>query len=108
MGAAIFFILTAAALSLVMTLAWLLVLRGAKSGWVDTIWSFLVGAAGVFAALVPVADWDGVFLRQLAVAIAALLWSCRLGFHILQRTRTGGEDPRYAKLREEWGEGWRL
>jgi steroid 5-alpha reductase family enzyme len=37
----------------------------------------------------------------------AALWSCRLGLHILRRTLKGGEDPRYAKLQEEWGQRWR-
>jgi steroid 5-alpha reductase family enzyme len=43
----------------------------------------------------------------MAVAAAAGLWSCRLGLHIVLRTISGGEDPRYARLREEWGSNWR-
>lgn len=31
----------------------------------------------------------------------------RLGAHIVRRTLHGEEDPRYARLREEWGERWR-
>lgn len=108
MGPVALFLLTAAALCIAMALAWLAVLRGAKSGWVDATWSFLVGAAGLAVALTPVPGWDGVFGRQLAVAAAAGLWSCRLGLHIVRRTVGGGEDPRYARLREEWGARWRL
>lgn len=107
MATAAFFLLIAAAHCLAMTLAWLAVLGGAKSGWIDATWSFLVGAAGVAVALMPVLGWEGDFQRRLAVAVAAGLWSCRLGAHIAKRTLGGGEDPRYAKLRDEWGPRWR-
>lgn len=108
MGPAALFLSLAAALSLAMTLVWLAVLNGARSGWVDAVWSFLVGAAGVTVALVSVEGWNGDWQRRLMVAAVAGLWSCRLGTHILRRTLRGGEDPRYARLREEWGETWRL
>ena len=107
MGPAAFFFLLAAALSLAMTLTWLLVLRGAKSGWVDAIWSFLVGSAGMAAALLPVSGWEGDGERRILIAILVALWSCRLGLHIARRTLHGDEDPRYARLREEWGQHWR-
>lgn len=107
MSAAAFFLLLAAALSLAMTLAWLVVAKGARSGWIDATWSFLVGAAGIVAALAPVDDWEGDTQRRVVVAVIAGLWSCRLGLHIVARTRSGGEDPRYAKLKEEWCDGWK-
>jgi len=94
-------------LSLGMAAVTLAVLRGAKSGWVDAVWSFLVGIAGVAAALAPVEGWPGDPQRRALVAIAAALWSLRLGLHIAARTLRGGEDPRYAALREEWGDDWR-
>lgn len=105
---AAFFLLLAAALSLAMMLAWLSVLAGSKSGWVDATWSFLLGAAGLAAALTPLSGWEGEFARRLAVAVAAGVSSSRLGLHIARRTLGGGEDPRYAKLREEWGARWRF
>lgn len=107
MGPAAFFLVLAAALSLAMIGAWLIVLRGAKSGWVDATWSFLVGAAGIVAALAPVIGLEGNDQRRLLVATIAAAWACRLGCHIALRTINGGEDPRYARLREEWGERWR-
>jgi len=107
MSVAALFLLLAAAVSLGMTAVWFAVLKGAGSGWVDTVWSFLVGAAGAVAALAPVPGWDGDWHRRLLLAAVTALWSCRLGLHILQRTLGGGEDPRYTKLREEWGERWR-
>lgn len=107
MSAAALFLSLAAAISLGMTAVWSAVVKGAGSGWADTVWSFLVGAAGVAAALSPVWEWEGDWQRRLLIAVMAALWSCRLGLHILQRTLKGGEDPRYAKLKEEWGERWR-
>lgn len=49
-----------------------------QSGGIDTIWSAAVGIGA---------------------------WAIRLGGHISVRTGGGGEDPRYARLIEEWGTG---
>ena len=107
MTPAALFLAVAALLSLAMGAAWLAVARGAKSGWVDAVWSFLMGAAGVAAALAPVQGWEGDPLRRAVVATLAGIWSLRLGLHIVARTTGGGEDPRYAALKEEWGEIWK-
>ncbi len=107
MSAAAAFAATAVALSLAMTVAWAAVTRGAKSGWIDATWSFLVGAAGVTLALAPIQEWPAHPARQWLVAGLAALWSLRLGLHIALRTARGADDPRYAALRREWGEGWR-
>jgi len=107
MTLATLFLGIAAVLVLAMSAAWLAVSRGAKSGWIDATWSFLVGASGVAVALAPVEGWTGDPWRQAIVALVAGLWSLRLGLHIAIRTAHGGEDPRYAALKEEWGESWR-
>ena len=107
MTAAGLLILLAVAISSAMTAVWFAVLKGATSGWIDAIWSFLVGAAGMVVSLAPIDGWEGDWQRRVVVTIVAVLWSFRLGLHILRRTLQGGEDPRYAKLREEWGESWR-
>ncbi len=107
MTVAALLLILAAAISLAMTTVWYAVVKGATSGWVDTVWSFLVGAAGVAAALAPITGWEGDWQRRLLVAAIAAAWSCRLGLHILSRTLKGGEDPRYEKLQAEWGENRR-
>jgi steroid 5-alpha reductase family enzyme len=94
----------AVALCAVMALAWLVALRTGQSGWIDAIWSFAVGAAGVAAALLPVEGSQAFPERQYLVAGLAAAWSLRLGLHIVARTLRGGDDPRYAQLRREWGE----
>jgi steroid 5-alpha reductase family enzyme len=106
MSLATLFLTVAVALSLAMTMVWVAVRRGASSGWVDAVWSFSVGAAGVTVALAPVEGWEGDMQRPLIVAALAAAWSLRLGLHIVARTRGGGEDPRYAALKEEWGDRW--
>lgn len=107
MSAALLFVLVAVVLSLGMSAAWYAVTAGEKSGWVDAAWSFLVGAAGVAVALVPLPGWEGDPTRRLMIATLAALWSLRLGLHIAVRTIKGGEDPRYARLKEEWGGNWK-
>ena len=56
MTAAVLLLLLAAAAALVMTAVWFAVVKGATSGWVDAVWSFLVGAAGVEGRVVA----DGI------------------------------------------------
>lgn len=97
----------AISLSLIMTGAWAVAVRSGQSGWVDAIWSFAVGGAGVAASLFPFGDWQHPTLRQLVVAGLAALWSLRLALHVAARTRRGGDDPRYRQLRGEWGDNFR-
>lgn len=86
-------------LSATMAFAWAMQRATGASGWIDTIWSFAVGLGGIAASIF--AHGDGS--RRVTVFILIALWSVRLGSHIGARTAGGGEDPRYAKLVEEWG-----
>jgi steroid 5-alpha reductase family enzyme len=94
------------ALAVIMSIAWGVQRKTGLSGWIDTIWSFAVGAVGAGVALTPIASSDWPAGRQVVVASLALLWSLRLGLHIFSRTMKGGEDPRYQALRDEWGENF--
>ncbi|WP_379064253.1 DUF1295 domain-containing protein [Mesorhizobium sp. UC22_110] len=105
MTAPIVIIVLAVCLSATMIGAWLIALRTGRSGWIDAIWSFATGAFGAAAALVPFADAE-MTVRQVLVAVLALLWSLRLGIHITARTARSGDDPRYGQLREEWGKAF--
>jgi steroid 5-alpha reductase family enzyme len=101
-----FLISLAAALSLAMAIAWQIALSTGRSGWIDAIWSFAVGLGGAAAALVT--EGNEPTTRQFLVACLVLIWSLRLGIHIALRTaRGGGDDPRYAQLRREWGSDFR-
>ena len=92
-------ILLAIALSAMMTGAWAIQRATGSSGWIDTIWSFAVGVGGIAAAVLT----DGEPMRRAMVFAVIAAWSLRLGLHIASRTRGAGEDPRYARLVEEWG-----
>lgn len=94
----------AAALSLVMALAWAIALRSARSGWIDAVWSFAIGAAGLGAALLPLESSAAISGRQWLVAGLVAIWSLRLGFHISARTLQQGDDPRYTYLHQQWGD----
>ena len=100
-------LLAAIVLALAMTAAWDLAVRTGRSGWADTFWSYSVGVVGAGAALVPLAPGGWPQPRAILVAALVAFWSFRLGTHILRRTLAGGDDPRYAELRRQWGSNWR-
>lgn len=89
--------------SVIMTGAWLVQQRTGNSGWVDTIWTFGLGATGLAAALVPLGE-AGPSARQYVTAAFILCWSLRLGLHIARRTSGITDDPRYADMARAWGE----
>jgi steroid 5-alpha reductase family enzyme len=93
-------------LSLAMAAAWGAQRVTGLSGWIDTIWSLAVGLGGIVAALLA----NGEFGRRMVVLVLIAAWAARLASHIGSRTHGGGDDPRYAKLIEEWGDSaaWRL
>lgn len=93
--------LAAAAALLVAALAgaWAVWRVTRNSGWIDLIWTFGVGLAAVLALAMLPANLS----RRLLLGALALAWSARLGLHILGRTLRNPDDPRYARLIEEWG-----
>lgn len=92
-------VVLAVLMSLLMAGAWALQRMGGSSGWIDTVWSASVGLGGVVAVLLA----DGNGARRVAVLALVVVWSLRLASHIGLRTRGAAEDPRYAKLIEQWG-----
>lgn len=91
-------------LALAMSGAWLVQHRLKNAGWVDVIWTFATGVAGVAGALLPLGA--GFSERQILVAALVGLWSLRLGIYLAGRVSHGPEDVRYAALRQEWGENY--
>lgn len=102
MSLALLLLTTASGLSAAMTGAWALQRCTGQSGWIDAIWSFAIGAAGVAFALSPLVGYDSS-PRQYLVAALVFASSLRLGVHIAARSFNAGEDPRYLALALEWG-----
>lgn len=90
------------ALSLIMAGAWLVQQRTGNSGLVDAVWTFGLGLLGIVSALVPLHD-EAPTTRQIVVALIMLVWSLRLGLHIVRRSLGREDDPRYASLIRRWG-----
>jgi steroid 5-alpha reductase family enzyme len=90
-----------------MAAAWAVQRLTGNSAWVDTVWSFATGAGGIAAAVLPVTG-AAPSLRQVVVAVLIALWAGRLGLHIAERARGGGDDPRYAAMAKQWGKAWPL
>lgn len=100
-----FFILSVAAiavaLSAIMSGAWLIRERSGNSGWVDTTWTVGLGLVGIGASLLlPPHDFPP---REMMTAVLIALWAARLGVHIAARSAKIADDPRYAKLAQDWG-----
>lgn len=91
------------AMCLIMSGGWLVQRRTGNSGFVDSVWTFGLGAVGAASALLVLPGSDGVSTRQVIVAALVAAWSVRLGTHIIERSRTAADDPRYAALMREWG-----
>lgn len=95
-------LVSAVTLCAIMVAAWQTQRATSHHGWADVFWSFGVGAVGIATILLS----NAMDLPERQYLVAALLaaWSLRLGSHILCRTLRSRDDPRYEKLRKEWGE----
>lgn len=84
----------------VMTLVWWRQLFTNNAGIVDGWWAYIFGLIAVlYSSLTP-----GENLRELIMLTMVVVWSFRLGTHLLIRnTMHSEEDIRYKKLREEYG-----
>jgi steroid 5-alpha reductase family enzyme len=99
----ILFVAVSVCLSLVMMVAWRIERRTGSSGWVDVCWTFGVGLVSAVAALAAFFQHQGSVSRILVATGLILLWSLRLGSHLVSRTRGIKDDPRYAKMKQDWG-----
>jgi steroid 5-alpha reductase family enzyme len=88
-------------LAVLMTVAWWIEQRTANSGWVDVMWTSAMGITGIAGATAH--SFGDLSYRQLLIVAMVLVWALRLSGHIAGRTTTVSDDPRYAKLRLQWG-----
>lgn len=83
----------------VMTLVWLRQYYTRNAGIVDGWWSYLFGFIVILYALMAPGDP----VRKMIITWMVVVWSARLGTHLLIRnTQHTTEDIRYRKLREEY------
>lgn len=89
-----------------MTATWLIAHWLRNNGIVDVVWSAGFAPLAFLFFMLGTEDLDfQVLPRQRAITIMVMVWSLRLGLHLLVRVRAHHphEDVRYAKLRQEWG-----
>lgn len=89
-----------------MTITWLIARWLRNNGIVDIVWSAGFAPLAFILFMFGIEDLDFQALpRQQAITIMVLVWSLRLGSHLLVRvwSHHPREDVRYAKLRGEWG-----
>jgi len=91
-------------LSIIMTLVWKVQEITRNTGWIDVFWTFGTGLVGVVVSLLPIASDPVSPLRRSLIAGLVVVWSLRLGSNILRRTLMAGDDPRYRRWIEGWGE----
>ena len=83
-----------------MTFVWWRQVFTKNAGIVDGWWSYNFG----FIAILYAALGQGDLTHKLIILIPVLIWSFRLGTHLLVRnTSHVEEDTRYRKLRQEYG-----
>lgn len=97
------FLIAECALAAIMAAAWAVQRATGQTGWIDSFWTFGVGATGAALAAAPFGGDGGWGLRRAAVTVAIVVWALRLGGHILARTRKTPDDPRYRNLMDAWG-----
>ena len=86
-----------------MTVLWLISLRLRDSSIVDSFWGTgFVIANWFYFAQTP----NGTEPRRWLLAALVSIWGLRLSIYILRRNWGKGEDPRYAKWRQEAGPAW--
>lgn len=97
-----------AGLAVLFALLWLLCRWLDNYGFVDVAWSYAFAGVAVFYAWFA----PGWYLRRFTLAAMAVLWSVRLGSHLLKRVAAHHptEDGRYVQLRRDWAGnfGWRM
>ncbi|MGM0562912.1 MAG: DUF1295 domain-containing protein [Pseudomonadota bacterium] len=86
-------------MSAVMLLGWWWQCRHRNAAIVDALWASLMGAAGLYYALVGDSDWP----LRLFVGLLMPVWYWRIAWHLWQRLKSEGEDGRYRYLRNHWG-----
>ena len=87
-------------LFVIMSCTWLLARYCNRATIIDLSWTFTLGLMPIFYVLLGDFKWE---VQTLVCVLIPLLWSMRLGCHILKRIVKEGEDERYQELRNRSG-----
>jgi len=99
----IIIVIAGAVQSLIMAAAWKVQETTLNTGWIDVFWTLGTGSVAFIASLVPLSSDPPSPERRILAAGLVALWSLRLGQHILMRTLSAGDDPRYRRWIIQWG-----
>lgn len=83
-----------------MIVLWLVYMVQKNAGIVDLGWALGFALTGLVFMLLG----EGYGVRRFLMGIMILIWSLRLLSHLFRRYQGSVEDPRYQKIKEEWGE----
>ncbi|MGD0555447.1 MAG: DUF1295 domain-containing protein [Streptosporangiaceae bacterium] len=90
------FLVTAAALLVLLAVTFAVGVRGGNHGVMDVAWGVGIAVAGLAAYLAS--SGHGVPVRRWLLLTAAVIWGSRLAAHVAVRMRGADEDPRYRDL----------
>ncbi len=94
--------ISAAAIFVYMTLAYVVAIVRKDNSLADIFW----GLGFILVALITYFVQGSNGGPQILVTVLVFLWGVRLATHVFIRNRGKGEDPRYRKWREEWGDSF--
>jgi len=88
-------------LGVLMVGAWIVFKYLGKAAIVDVVWAYSIGLIALLYALIV---GSGDSSRKWLIAIIIMLWSLRLGTHLLIRVSKEKDDKRYLEIIKSWGE----
>ena len=85
---------------IVLTLSWAVYLKTGEASFVDVVWAVLTA---IFSIYLLAGNYT-VELRFWLLSTMISAWCLRLSTHLIFRLRTTGEDTRYKRMKERWGD----
>jgi steroid 5-alpha reductase family enzyme len=95
----IYLIALASILSM-MSILWIISIRNKNVSIVDLFWGF----GFVLACFIYFLKADGLESRKILLSVMVAIWGMRLSIYLAWRNKGKGEDPRYRKFRQDYGE----
>ncbi len=89
-------------LTIIFVIGWLASMKIKNASFVDAMWALSLG----IPVLIYIASHEGRSDRKIILIAMALIWSVRLGSHLVKRiySKHPKEDKRYKEMRDKWGD----